>query len=217
VKRFDLVIFDWDGTLVDSAAHIVHSIQAASVDAGLPPPSDHDARHIIGLGLLDAMTYLFPALPRERYGLITDRYKYHYVKGESVVVLFDGVADGLASLQSQGHTLAVATGKSRVGLERALDTTGLRARFDATRCGDEGFTKPHPGMLEYLLDHLNVPKDRAVMVGDTTHDIEMANSAGVSSIAVTYGAHEPEKLGTARPQVTVHSPEELWVWLKQNG
>jgi phosphoglycolate phosphatase len=111
----------------------------------------------------------------------------------------------------------VATGKSRIGLERALDTTGLRPRFDATRCGDEGFTKPHPGMLEYLLDHLDVPRDRAVMVGDTTHDIEMANNAGVSSIAVTYGAHEPEKLGTARPNVTVHSPEELWDWLKQNA
>jgi phosphoglycolate phosphatase len=217
MRQIDLVIFDWDGTLVDSAAHIVASIQAASLDAGLAPPSDADARHIIGLGLLDAMTYLFPALPPERYGLITDRYKYHYVKGESVVVLFEGVAEGLGVLRTRGQSLAVATGKSRVGLERAMDATGLRARFDATRCGDEGFTKPHPGMLEYLLEHLDVPKERALMVGDTTHDIEMANNAGVASVAVAYGAHEPEKLQTVRPDVTVYSPEELWDWLRRNA
>lgn len=217
MKRYDLVVFDWDGTLVDSAAHIVASLQAASRDIGFDPPSDDASRHIIGLGLQDALDYLFPSISRADAGRLVDRYRHHYLAGESVVVLFDGVEAGLEVLKSRGHFLAVATGKSRVGLERALDDTRLRACFDATRCGDEGFTKPHPGMLEYLLDRLGVEPARALMVGDTTHDLEMAAGARVDAVAVTYGAHDPAKLAKAPATVTVDTPQELWSWLHANA
>lgn len=217
MKRYDLVVFDWDGTLVDSAAHIVASLQAASRDIGFDPPSDDASRHIIGLGLQDALDYLFPSISRADAGRLVDRYRHHYLAGESVVVLFDGVEAGLRALQSRGHFLAVATGKSRVGLERALDDTRLRACFDATRCGDEGFTKPHPGMLEYLLDRLGVAPGRALMVGDTTHDLEMAAGARVDAVAVTYGAHDPAKLAKAPSTVAVDTPQELWSWLHENA
>ena len=217
MKRYDLVVFDWDGTLVDSAAHIVSSLQAASRDIGFEAPSDEASRHIIGLGLQDALDYLFPSITRADSGRLVDRYRHHYLGGESVVVLFDGVDAGLRALQARGHFLAVATGKSRVGLERALDDTQLRSRFDATRCGDEGFSKPHPGMLEYLLDRLCVEPSRALMVGDTTHDLEMAAGARVDAVAVTYGAHEPAKLAKAPSTVTVDTPQELWAWLTANA
>lgn len=217
MTRYDLVVFDWDGTLVDSAAHIVRSIQASSRDLGLPEPSDLDARHIIGLGLRDALTFLFPDMPPSDYPRLAERYRVHYLAGESEVVLFDGVVPGLECLRAGGRMLAVATGKSRAGLERALDSTGLRPHFDASRCADEGFSKPHPGMLEYLLDHLMVPRERALMIGDTTHDLEMAHGAGVDALAVSYGAHHTEKLAGAKPLATMHSPGELWTWLARNG
>ena len=213
MKDYELVVFDWDGTLSDSAAHIVDSLQAASRDIGLEPPSDERSRHIIGLGLRDAMEYLFPEVEPARYGQLTDRYRFHYLAGEQKVTLFRGVSEGLATLKSRGRLLAVATGKSRVGLDRALQSTGLAPHFDASRCGDEGFSKPHPGMLEYLLDHLGVSPEQALMVGDTIHDVEMAHGARMDSLAVTFGAHDPNKLARSRPTHTVHSPQELWTWL----
>ena len=213
MRAYELVIFDWDGTLYDSAAHIVDSLQAASRDIGLEPPSEERSRHIIGLGLRDAMEYLFPALESVRYRELTERYRVHYLAGEQKVTLFAGVPEGLAALKSRGRLLAVATGKSRVGLDRALVTTGLGPHVDASRCADEGFSKPHPGMLEYLLDHLGVSPDQALMVGDTIHDVEMAHGARMDSLAVTFGAHDPAKLGRSRPTHTVHSPKELWAWL----
>jgi len=213
MKTYELVVFDWDGTLYDSAAHIVDSLQAAARDIGLEPPSDEHSRHIIGLGLRDAMEYLFPELESARYRELTDRYRVHYLAGEQKVTLFRGVPEGLAALKSRGRLLAVATGKSRVGLDRALETTGLGPHFDASRCADEGFSKPHPGMLEYLLDHLGVSPDQALMVGDTIHDVEMAHGARMDSLAVTFGAHDPGKLARSRPSHTVHSPQELWAWL----
>ena len=211
--RYELVVFDWDGTLVDSAAHIAHSLQAAALDIGLVPPADHDARHIIGLGLVDAMEYLFPDMPASRYREITDRYRVHYLGGEETIRLFEGVEGGLTGLHGRGHFLAVATGKSRVGLDRALDSTGLGPLFHATRCADEGFSKPHPGMLEYLLEELGFEPDRALMVGDTTHDVEMAHGARMDSLAVTFGAHDETKLERARPTYTARTPGELWQWL----
>ncbi|MBI1396927.1 MAG: HAD-IA family hydrolase [Betaproteobacteria bacterium] len=210
MKPYRLVIFDWDGTLIDSAAHIASSLQAASRDLGLPVPSDEAARHVIGLGLDDAMAYLFPVLARARHAEVSARYRHHYLSGESAVRLFDGVAEGVRSLRGAGVALAVATGKSRVGLDRALDATGLRPYFHASRCADEGSPKPHPAMLAYLLDHLQVSPDDALMVGDTTHDIEMAHAAGVASLAVTYGAHDEAKLLAAAPGSVVRSPLELW-------
>lgn len=215
--RYSLVVFDWDGTLVDSAAHIVDSIQAAARDLGLEIPSDHDARHIIGLGLIDAMEYLFPGVATEQYSAVADRYRHHYVTGEGVVKLFDGVEEGLARLEAKGHLLAVATGKSRRGLDRALSDTGLAHYFHATRCGDEGFPKPHPDMLEFLFDELGVERSGAVMVGDTTHDLEMAQAAKIDAIAVAYGAHDPGTLRAARPTACVDTPSELWKWLERNA
>ncbi len=212
-REYDLYVFDWDGTLSDSAAHIVTSIQASARDLGLPVPSDYDSRHIIGLGLQDALGMLFPDLSPDRYRDVAERYKVHYLAGETQLSLFEGVAPGLRTAQAAGRLLAVATGKSRRGLDRALETTGLREFFAASRCADEGFAKPHPDMLEYLLDHLGVAADRALMIGDTTHDVEMAHGARMDSVAVTYGAHDPGKLARSRPTYTVHSPRELWQWL----
>jgi phosphoglycolate phosphatase len=216
-KSYDLFVFDWDGTLSDSAAHIVTSLQASARDLDLPVPSELASRHIIGLGLEDALMYLFPGLPRERYRDVAERYKVHYLAGETHLSLFEGVEDGLRTAQAAGRLLAVATGKSRRGLDRALDTTGLKPFFDASRCADEGFAKPHPDMLEYLLDHLGVSAERALMIGDTIHDVEMAHGARMDVIAVTYGAHDPEKLDRARPTYTVRSPRELWQWLNPSA
>lgn len=216
-QRYQLVVFDWDGTLVDSAAHIVDSIQAAARDLSLPVPADEDARHIIGLGLIDAMEYLFPSVAPDQYGRVADRYRHHYVAGEAVVKLFEGVETGLARLRDKGHRLAVATGKSRRGLDHALAETGLGSYFDATRCGDEGFPKPHPDMLEYLFGELDVEPAVAVMVGDTTHDLEMARAARADSVAVAYGAHAPATLRAAKPSAYVATPAELWEWLDRNA
>ncbi|MFO1321539.1 MAG: HAD-IA family hydrolase [Burkholderiales bacterium] len=217
MKRYSLVIFDWDGTLLDSTSHIAASIQAASRDMGLEEPSDDDARHIIGLGLADAMAYLFPTLAVTQHGRLAERYRHHYLAGETRISLFEGVEDGLKRLHDRGHLLAVATGKSRRGLDRAFDTTGLRPWFHGSRCADEGFAKPHPDMLEHLLDVLGVERQAALMVGDTTHDIEMAHGARMDSMAVTYGAHATAKLTAARPTHQVDSPSALWTWLDENA
>lgn len=217
MTRYSLLIFDWDGTLLDSTSHIAASVQAASRDLGLDEPSDEDARHIIGLGLADAMAYLFPQLAASEHGRLAERYRYHYLAGETRISLFDGVESGLRRLHERGHLLAVATGKSRKGLDRAFETTGLRPWFHGSRCADEGFAKPNPDMLEHLLDVLGTDRERALMVGDTTHDIEMAHGAGMASMAVTYGAHDPGKLAGARPTHTVQSPTALWTWLDENA
>jgi phosphoglycolate phosphatase len=215
--RYELLVFDWDGTLVDSAAHIVHSIRAAAADLGLPVPDDAQARHIIGLGLGDAMASLFPQLPEEGWSRVAERYRHHYLAGESVVGLFPGVAEALPALARRGHLLAVATGKSRRGLDRALQAAGLEPAFHATRCADEGFPKPHPDMLLHLLDLFGVAREAALMIGDTTHDLEMARAAGVESLAVTYGAHPARQLHDAAPLAALDTPAELFRWLSENA
>jgi len=217
MRRYDLVVFDWDGTLVDSAAHIVDSIQGAARDLDLPVPSDRNARHIIGLGQVDALEYLFPGVPADRYAQVADRYRHHYVAGEGAAKPFPGVERGLLSLRARGHLLAVATGKSRRGLDRALGDTGLEPYFQATRCGDEGLPKPNPDMLEFLFDELAVDRGAAVMVGDTTHDLDMAKAAKIDAIAVAYGAHPESNLLTANPTVCVDTPAALWRWLDENA
>ncbi|MCW5625590.1 MAG: HAD-IA family hydrolase, partial [Burkholderiales bacterium] len=156
-------------------------------------------------------------LKSDDYPRVIERYRHHYFAGEEAVVLFDGVRPGLESLMARGHLLAVATGKSRRGLDQILETTGLGPLFHGTRCGDEGFPKPHPEMLEILLDTFGVGRDAALMIGDTTHDLEMAKAAGVDGLAVTYGAHDAAKLAAAAPLASVHTPAELWQWLERNG
>ncbi|HPR06209.1 MAG TPA: HAD-IIIA family hydrolase [Denitromonas sp.] len=216
-KRYELIVFDWDGTLLDSAGAIVRAIQAASRDLGLPVPEDARARHVIGLGLDDALHYAVPELTKSRYPEMVARYRHHYLSRDQELVLFDGVASTIAHLAEQGWLLAVATGKSRVGLDRALAHSGLGAHFHATRCADECFSKPHPAMLEELMSELSVAPDRTLMIGDTTHDLQMAQNAGVDGLAVSFGAHDVDALASVPSVALLASPAELDQWLRQNA
>ena len=215
--KYPLVVFDWDGTLLDSAGAIVMAIQAASRDLGLAVPDDARARHVIGLGLVDALRHAVPDLPAERYQAMVDRYRHHYLSGDHQLTLFAGVHELLQGLRERGHMLAIATGKSRIGLERALDHSDLRTFFQGSRCADECHSKPHPQMLEELLLEFGVDATQAVMIGDTSHDLLMAENAGVASLAVTYGAHPHEHLLAHRPLACLHSVSELDQWLQANG
>ncbi|MDA8384325.1 MAG: HAD-IA family hydrolase [Betaproteobacteria bacterium] len=216
-QRFELLVFDWDGTLMDSAASIVASLQWAADDLGLPVPSEAQARHIIGLGLQEAIAEIMPALPLADYPRLIDRYRFHYLARDHEIALFDGVAEGIPALAAAGFTLAVATGKSRRGLDRALEHSGLRSCFQATRCADESVSKPHPAMLEALMNELGVGSAATVMIGDTTHDLAMARSAGVRSIAVAYGAHEKDALAPFEPLLCAEHFREVAQWLHTNG
>ena len=217
ISTFELLVFDWDGTVVDSAAHIVASLQAACMDIGLPVPDERRARYIIGLGLQDAMAYLLPDLPADDYPRLEQRYRHHFLSGDQAVRPFPGMPQGLADLHARGFLLAVATGKSRRGLDRAFAETGLGRYFHLSRCADEGFAKPNPDMLITLMESLDVPKERTLMIGDTTHDLEMARNAGVSAVAVSYGAHEKESLYDLDPLACVESSQELVEWLQENA
>lgn len=216
-ERFDLIVFDWDGTLMDSAAAIVRAIVGACRDLGLPEPTDERARYVIGLGLGDALRHAVPELGVEDYPRMVERYRHHYLASDHELTLFPGVVDMLGWLSGQGKMLAVATGKSRVGLDRALSHSGLGARFHATRCADECFSKPHPAMLEELMDELGVTRERTLMIGDTTHDLQMAQNAGVAGLAVGFGAHPRGALVEARPLAFVETPAELDLWLRTNA
>lgn len=215
--KYQLIVFDWDGTLLDSAGAIVNAIQAACRDLGLPEPDDARARHVIGLGLVDAMRHAVPDLPSDRYQAMVDRYRFHYLAGDHQLTLFKGVPALLERLQGGGHLLAIATGKSRAGLERALDHSALRPYFLASRCADECHSKPHPQMLEELMAEFGVDPASTVMIGDTSHDLLMASNAGVDGLAVTYGAHPGDHLLEQRPVACLHSVAELDSWLKTNA
>lgn len=217
MKRYELIVFDWDGTLMDSAAAIVRSILAACRDLNLPEPPEERARHVIGLGLADALRHAVPELTEDRYPQMVERYRHHYLSRDHELVLFHGVEELLGELAAAGHILAVATGKSRIGLDRALMHSGLGAYFHASRCADECFSKPHPQMLEELMAEFGVVPERTLMIGDTSHDIQMAANAGVDGLAVTYGAHSHEYLSGQSPMVCLHSIPELSAWLKSNG
>lgn len=208
MRTYDLIVFDWDGTLMDSTALIAASLQSACRDVGTAVPSDHDARYVIGLNLADILRHVAPSIAPETQQKLVERYRYHFLAARGSP-LFEGVPELLGDLRGRGKRLAVATGKSRRGLEQALSATGLAPYFEATRCADEGFAKPHPGMLHALLERTGTDPDRAVMVGDTTHDLELAANAGVDAIAVLYGAHPPELLDTRGAVARCGSVEEL--------
>ncbi len=216
-EPFELLIFDWDGTLMDSAAAIAEALQAACADLDLPIPPTREARYVIGLGLTDAMRHILPDLPESEYPRVVDRYRVHFLKRDGGTTLFAGARGMIEELSDHGYQLAVATGKSRRGLDRALDETGMRRFFDITRCADEGFAKPHPGMLMAILDSLATPASKALMIGDTTHDLTMANAAGVASAAITHGAHEREALVDCKPVVMVDDVQGLRNWLLPAG
>ncbi|MBI4997730.1 MAG: HAD-IA family hydrolase [Rhodocyclales bacterium] len=216
-KRFELIVFDWDGTLLDSAGAIVACIQAAAIDLGMAPPSEERARHVIGLGLGEALRHALPELGQDRHMELADRYRHHYLSRDHELPLFQGAAEMVRSLAADGYLLAVATGKSRKGLERAFATSGLRDYFHASRCADECHSKPHPQMLEELMAELGVPPGLTLMVGDTTHDLQMARNAGVGALAVAYGAHPRELLEELSPLLCAASTAELADWLRQHG
>ncbi len=216
-KQFDLIVFDWDGTLMDSTATIVACIQAAAKDLGLPVPDRKQASYVIGLGLQDAMQAVLPGLEAKYYPHMVERYRYHYLSKDKELTLFEGVRNMLKDLAQQGYFLAVATGKSRVGLNRALDTAKLLSVFDATRCADETFSKPHPAMLHELTRELGQDIERTVMIGDTTHDLQMAINAGASGIAVHYGAHSAPELQALNPLFAATSVSELHAWLNDHA
>ncbi len=213
--KYEMIVFDWDGTLLDSAGAIVQSIQAACRDLDLPEPSDARARHVIGLGLVDAMRQAVPDLQPERYQEMSERYRFHYLSGDHQLTLFKGIPELLVNLRAAGHLLTIATGKSRVGLDRALDHSGLRPLFQASRCADECHSKPHPQMLEELMAEFGISAASTVMIGDTSHDLLMARNAGVDSLAVTYGAHPHDHLAEHGPLACLHNVDELTSWLKR--
>jgi phosphoglycolate phosphatase len=216
-RRFDLVVFDWDGTLMDSAAAIALSLQSACRDLDLPVPDEDRARYVIGLGLDDAMSHILPELDSSHYPQVRERYRVHFLAHDAGTALFPGAAETVTGLHEAGFLLAVATGKSRRGLDRALGATGLRPYFHATRCADEASSKPHPAMLLELMRELNVASDRTLMIGDTTHDMGMARAAGVARLAVAYGAHAKETLLEYEPLACVGDFDELRRWLAQNA
>ena len=216
-KQFDLIVFDWDGTLMDSTSAIVKCIQASARDLGLPIPHDDDASHVIGLGLHEAMQAVMPNIDPAFYPRMVERYRIHYLSKHHELVLFDGVREMLNELSQEGYFLAVATGKSRVGLNRALNAVGLLSLFDATRCADETFSKPHPAMLQELTRELGQDLKRTVMIGDTSHDLLMANNAGAAGVAVQYGAHPLEQLDACKPLYSAATVGQLHQWLTENA
>ncbi len=216
-KQFDLIVFDWDGTLMDSTATIVKCIQAAARDLGFPTPDDSAAAHVIGLGLQEALQIAVPEIEPKHYPRLVERYRHHYLTQDQELTLFAGAREMLDELSQAGYFLAVATGKSRVGLNRALDAVHLLSRFDATRCADETFSKPHPAMLQELTRELGQDMRRTLMIGDTTHDLQMAANAGAAGVAVHYGAHPAHELAALNPLYAANSVANLHAWLLDNA
>lgn len=216
-RRFRLLVFDWDGTLADSTAIIAGALQRACRDLGEPVPDEQSARHVIGLGLADAMRLVAPSLPRERYGDLAARYRDHYFARDPEIPLFEGVREMLNELDAAGFLLAVATGKTRAGLAHAMARQEIAHMFAATRCADESAPKPSPDMLLDLMELLEAAPAETLMIGDTTHDLVLARGAGASAIAVTYGAHPASELAREASLATVHSIEELRAWLRANA
>lgn len=212
-RRFDLIAFDWDGTLFDSTAIIVRSIQEAVRDVGGTVPSDSDAAYVIGMALNQALAHAAPDVPPEKYPDLNVRYRYHYARHQDDLSLFDGVLPLLGALRERGHLLAVATGKSRRGLDEALHSVQLRGVFDGSRTADETAGKPHPLMLHELMREFDVPPGRVLMIGDTTHDLQMARNAGCASLGVSYGAHAPGAFDALGPLHVAPSVADLHDWL----
>lgn len=214
--KYRLIVFDWDGTIIDSAATIVACIQASARDMGLEVPGRERASHIIGLGLQESLRIAVPGLPAERYGEFVACYRRHFLAREDSMALFAGMEELLKELKGR-HLLAIATGKSRRGLERALEATRLKALFAASRCADETSPKPHPAMLLELMEEMDVRQAQVLMVGDTSHDLEMARAAGVDALAVAYGAHPEDGLRACGPLACLADVDSLSEWLRRHA
>jgi phosphoglycolate phosphatase len=210
MNSYDVVIFDWDGTLVDSQAQIVKHMQTAFRKFGLEPPSAHSIRQIIGLSIDIAILQLYPDANNALIRQITDTYRDEYhANHHPEFQLFDGTIEMLNVLREKSIYLAVATGKSRRGLDHDLDQFGVNDYFSITRCADETRSKPNPLMLEEILTDLDLPIDRGIMVGDTSYDLDMANAIGMASMAVTWGMHSNEQLSACNPTYIIDSIEQL--------
>lgn len=214
--RYPLIVFDWDGTILDSPSAIAECIRSAAAELELTVPDFERASHVIGLGLEDALRTAVPELPAARYPEFVEAYRRHFRASEVSMPLFPGMRELIAELAGR-HTLAIATGKSRRGLERALDASTLRPHFRASRCADETTPKPHPAMLLELMGELGVSPEATLMIGDTSHDMEMARAAGVDAIAVTYGAHREAGLRACGPLDCCADVARLRAWLTANA
>jgi phosphoglycolate phosphatase len=216
-RQFDLIAFDWDGTLFDSTRIIVRCIQRAVVDVGGKMPSDKAAAYVIGLGLAQALAHAAPDVPTEKYPQLGARYRHHYIAHQSDLSLFEGVLPLLDELKARHHWLAVATGKSRRGLDDVLETVQLKGMFDGSRTADETAGKPHPLMLHELMREFGTTPARTLMIGDTTHDLQMAINAGCAAVGVSYGAHEPAEFDVLKPLFVARSVRDLHKWLLENA
>jgi phosphoglycolate phosphatase len=216
-RQFDLIAFDWDGTLFDSTAIIVRCIQDAVVDVGGARPTQQAAAYVIGMALGSALAHAAPDVAPEKYPELGARYRHHYTRHQDDLSLFEGVLPLLQDLRGRHHWLAVATGKSRRGLDEALHAVELQGVFDGSRTADETAGKPHPRMLHELMREFGVEPERTLMIGDTTHDLQMAVNAGCASVGVSYGAHEPEGFEVLGPRHIAHSVRELHDWLLQHA
>lgn len=214
-RRYDLIVWDWDGTIMDSTPTIVQCIQQACRDLDFPVPEDSIASYVIGLGIHDSLRRVVPTIDPRHFPTLVDRFRYHYLAKDHELHLFQGMRDLLETLKAQGLILGVATGKPRRGLDRSLRHHQLEHLFHDTRTADESFAKPHPGMLLDLSDRLQVPVRKMLMIGDTTHDLQMAQAAGVDGVAVTYGAHPADVLRSANSLACFDNVEQLANWLMQ--
>ncbi|MGY5411606.1 HAD family hydrolase [Alcaligenes nematophilus] len=213
MTHYAAVLFDWDGTVMDSTYSIASSIQLASADLQLPVPSIQQASWVIGLSLESALYRAVPDLTAEQMPLFLERYRHHFMQRDPHIKLFDGILPFMGELRGRQIALGVATGKSRQGLDRVLQQVNLSTFFDATRCADETRSKPDPEMLHQLLAELMLEPEQVLMVGDTVHDIHMAANAGMDSVAVTYGAHDPQTLAKAEPTVMVDNVAQMRDWV----
>lgn len=216
-RQFDLIAFDWDGTLFDSTSIIVRCIQQATVDVGGDRPSDEAAAYVIGMSLVPALAHAAPDVPAEKYPELGARYRHHYLAHQNDISLFEGVLPMLAELKTRHHWLTVATGKSRRGLNDVLRSRQLEGVFDGSRTADETAGKPDPRMLHELMREFGVEPERTLMIGDTTHDLQMALNAGCASVGVSYGAHETHDFHALGPRLIANSVAELRHWLLENA
>ncbi|EHN65402.1 HAD family hydrolase [Comamonas testosteroni] len=216
-RRFDLIAFDWDGTVADSTAIISRSIQEAVRDVGGTVPSDEQAAYVIGMALMPALARAAPDVPPEKYPELANRYRFHFFKHQDDICVFDGILPLLAELRERGHWLTVATGKSRMGLNHALQDAQLKGLFDGSRTADETAGKPSPLMLHELMAEFGVEPERTLMIGDTTHDLQMAQNAGCACVGVSYGAHAPDGFAQFDPLFVADSAAQLRAWLLANA
>lgn len=215
-KKYKLIIFDWDGTLMDSQQKIVQTLRTTLLQLKLADRSDDELKNVIGLGLNEAIRHLYPAFNQQQINHFADLYRSHFISSEPSPRLFSGVMEMIKKLHQTEVMIAIATGKGRQGLEHAIEESGIRSFIHASRCADETCSKPNPQMLLELLDEFSLTATDAIMVGDTIYDIEMANNTKMDSIAVSYGVHELERLQQLEPMIICDTIKQLETQLLKN-